>query len=100
MIVKLNELSSSYSKIVFVIQIYDGVNRNQNFGKVNNAYIRAVDRKGKELVKFDLSGGSQFVDCRSMLFAELIRENGGWKFIAIGDPSPSDSFTSWLKNYM
>ena len=99
-IVKLNELSSSYSKIVFVIQIYDGVNRNQNFGKVNNAYIRAVDRKGKELVKFDLSGGSQFVDCRSMLFAELIRENGGWKFIAIGEPSPSDSFTSWLKNYM
>ena len=99
-IVKLNELSNEYSKIVFVIQIYDGVNLKQDFGKVNNAYIRAVDNKDKELLRFNLSGGAQFNDCRSMLFAELNREDGGWKFDAIGSPSPSDSFTSWLKQYM
>ena len=48
---------------------------------------------------FDLSGGSSYEDCRSMLFAELIRESGGWKFNAIGTPSPSDSFVEWLKQY-
>ena len=99
-IVKLNELPVEYSKIAFIVQIYDGAKRKQSFGKVNNAYIRAVDGKNKELVKFDLSGGAQFEDCRSMLFAELIRESGGWKFEAIGEHSPSDSFTSWLKKYM
>jgi stress response protein SCP2 len=99
-IVKLNDLSDDYSKIVFIVQIYDGINRKQNFGKVKNAYIRAVDNKDKELLRFDLSGGAQFLDCRSMLFAELVRESGGWKFDAIGSPSPSDPFTSWLKSYM
>jgi len=99
-IVKLNDLSVSFHKIVFIVQIYEGIERKQNFGKVNNAYIRAVDGKGKELVKFDLSGGAKFIDCRSMLFAELIRENEGWKFKALGEPSPSDSFTTWLKDYM
>lgn len=93
-------MSDDYSKIVFIVQIYDGINRKQNLGKVKNAYIRAVDNKDKELLRFDLSGGAQFLDCRSMLFAELVRESGGWKFDAIGSPSPSDSFTSWLKSYI
>ncbi len=66
---------------------------------VKNAFIRAEDGKGREMARFDLSGGPQYGDCRSMLFAELVREVGGWKLNAIGDPSPSDSFVEWLKRY-
>jgi stress response protein SCP2 len=98
-IVNLNNLPDQYTKVVFVVQIYNGAKNNQTFGSVNNAFIRAVDGKGKEMVRFDLSGGTSYHDCRSVLFAELTREAGGWKFSAIGEPSPSDSFVEWLKQY-
>ena len=99
-IVKLNELSQQYSKIVFVVQIYQGAQNNQSFGEVRNAFIRAEDGKGKEMVRFDLSGGAQFKDYRSLLFAELVRESTDWKFNAIGAPAQEDTFIYWLKQYL
>jgi stress response protein SCP2 len=99
-IVKLNDLPDQYHKIVFVVQIYNGRNLGQNFGKVQNAFIRAVDKNNKEMARFDLSGGEAFTQYCSMLFAELVREQGGWKFNAIGTPDSSDTFTTWLKNYV
>lgn len=98
-VVKLNDLPENFAKVVFVVQIYNGTKNGQSFGKVNNAFIRAVDGKGREMVRFDLSGGAQFEHCRSLLFAEMTREAGGWKFDAIGTPSSSDSFVEWLKQY-
>lgn len=98
-IVKLNDLSTQYQKVVFVVQIYKGVENKQHFGQVKNAFIRAVDATGKEMVRYDLSGVGQYENQRSLLFAELQREASGWKFNAIGTGSPSDSFVEWLKQY-
>ncbi len=98
-IVKLNDLGTQYQKVVFVVQIYNGIKNNQHFGQVKNAFIRAVDAAGKEMVRFDLSGTGQYENQRSLLFAELVRESSGWKFNALGHGSPSDSFAGWLKQY-
>lgn len=98
-IVRLNDLSTQYQKVVFVVQIYKGVENKQHFGVVKNAFIRAVDATGKEMVRFDLSGTGQYDNQRSLLFAELIRESSGWGFKAVGSASPSDSFVEWLKQY-
>jgi len=98
-IVKLNTLDDKYAKIVFIVQIYNGKQLQQHFGKVQNAFIRAVDAKNIEMARFDLSGGAEFNHQRSMLFAELVREDSGWKLNAIGQPSDSDSFVSYLKDY-
>jgi stress response protein SCP2 len=76
-----------------------GQKKGQNFGKVRNAFIRAVDNQGKEMARFDLSRGAAFTQYCSMLFAEMVREPGGWKFNAIGSPDQSDSFVTWLKQY-
>ncbi|CAM4107192.1 TerD family protein [Serratia silvae] len=99
-IVQLNSLDPKYEKIVFIVQIYNGQELKQHFGKVQNAFIRAVDAKNVEMARFDLSGGAAFDGQRSMLFAELVRESTGWKLNAIGEPSESDSFVSHLKNYL
>lgn len=99
-IVKLNDLPHMFHKIVFVVQIYNGQEQGQDFGAVKNAFIRAVDNKGKEMARFDLSGGAGFSQYRSMLFAEMVREQDGWKFNAIGSPDQSDSFIVWLKQYL
>lgn len=99
-IAQLNSLDPKYEKIVFIVQIYNGQELKQHFGKVQNAFIRAVDAKNVEMARFDLSGGAAFDGQRSMLFAELVRESTGWKLNAIGEPSESDSFVSHLKNYL
>ena len=98
-IVKLNDLPQQYTKVVFVVQIYKGLENKQSFGMVKNAFIRAVDGKKREMVRFDLSGGAAYENCRSMLFAEMVREADGWKFNALGTPSASDSFVEWLKKF-
>ena len=99
-IVKLNSLSNDYHKIVFIVQIYEGAKNNQHFGQVQNAFIRAVDASGKEMVRFNLSGKDQYDQQRSLLFAELVRESNGWKFNALGSSSASDNFVEWLKKYV
>ncbi|MCC3721287.1 TerD family protein [Rouxiella badensis] len=99
-IVKLNTLDPKYHIIVFVVQIYNGAKLNQHFGKVDNAFIRAVDARNIEMARFNLSGGASFTNRRSMLFAELVRESTGWKLTAIGEPSDSDTFVTHLKGYL
>lgn len=99
-IVRLNSLDAKYEKIVFIVQIYNGEKLQQHFGKVQNAFIRAVDARNIEMARFDLSGGPAFASQRSMVFAELVRESTGWKLRAIGEPSESDSFVSHLRNYL
>lgn len=99
-VVKLNELSDKYTKIIFIVQIYNATKLGQNFGNVNNAYIRAVNSQNRELARFDLSAGEAFVPYRSILFAELERESDGWKFNALGMPSKEDSFISYIQNYV
>lgn len=99
-IVNLNTLPDKYNKVVFVVQIYAGKENNQNFSKVQNAYIRAVDAKGIEMARFDLSGDATYANFCSITFAELTREAGGWKFTAVGTPHESDTFVYALKHYI
>ncbi len=93
----LNSIDERYERIVFVVQIYQGRQNNQHFGKVKNAYIRAVDAKGKEMARYDLSGDPAFNEHCSMTFAELVREANGWQFKAIGKPYREDSFVAILQ---
>ncbi len=99
-IAKLNEIPAEYEKIVFVVQIYDGKRLNQSFEQVSNAFIRAEDACGKEMCRFDLSGGQAYANQRSLLFAELTRSAEGWQFKAIGTPAENDSFVYWLQQYI
>ena len=99
-VVKLDAMDQRYERIVFVVQIYQGIKNNQHFGKVSNAFIRAVDAKGKEMVRYDLSGDPSFNEHCSMVFAELVRESGSWKFNAIGKPYKADSFVAILKDFI
>lgn len=99
-IVKLDSLDERFQKILFVVAIYQGKANNQHFGMVENAFIRAVDAKGKEITKYSLSGDASLNGMCSMIFSEVYRKDGGWKFRAIGEPQESDSFVEILKKYI
>ncbi len=98
-IVKLDTLSEKYQKILFVVSIYQGRQNNQHFGMVGNAFIRAVDARGKEIAKYSMSGDATMNGKCSMVFSEVYRHNGEWKFRAIGEPHHTDNFIDILKNY-
>ncbi|MER2539204.1 MAG: TerD family protein [Azonexus sp.] len=99
-VVKLNEMPAQYESILFVVAIYNGKNLKQSFGKVKNAFIRAVDGSGKEICRFDVSGDASYDRYCSMTFAEITRQGTGWNFRAIGTPHETDRFVDLLRSYI
>ena len=98
-IVKLDSLDTKYQKIIFLVTIYQGKQNNQHFGLIENAFIRAVDSRGKEIAKFNLSGDASLNGMCAMVFAEAYRKDSEWKFRAIGEPKHTDNFIDILKTY-
>lgn len=83
MTVDLNKIPSNIEKISFAATIYDAENRLQNFGMVDNSYIRAYNADtNEELFKYELN--EDFSLETGIIAGELYRKNGEWKFNAVG----------------
>ena len=81
--VDLTKIPANVSKVAFTCTIYEAETRRQNFGQVSNAFIRIVDESsGTELIRYDL--GEDFSIETAAVFGELYKNNGEWKFNAIG----------------
>jgi len=69
--------------IVITVSIYDAESRRQSFGQVRNAYIRVVNLANDvELARYDLTEDASVET--AMVFGEVYRHSGEWKFRAIG----------------
>lgn len=96
----LSYMNPKYHKIVVVVQIYQGLKRQQSFGNVEQAYIHAVDAKGVEMLRFDLARDREYANCQAMVFAEIERiEGNNWEFKAIGRGLNTDNLRDILKEY-
>ncbi|HRX70392.1 MAG: TerD family protein [Gammaproteobacteria bacterium] len=81
--IELGKMTPDAAKVSFVVTIHDAEARKQNFGQVNNAYIRALNADGdQEIARYDLSEDASTET--AMIFGELYRNNDEWKFKAIG----------------
>jgi tellurium resistance protein TerD len=81
--VDLAQVPQEVDRIVFPVSIYDAEDRQQSFGQVRNAYIRVVNQAdNRELARYDLTEDASTET--AMVFGELYRNNGEWKFRAIG----------------
>lgn len=82
-IVDLAAIPAEYDRIVIVVTIYEAVKRKQHFGLIENAFIRLVDaRNNTEMCKYNLS--EDYSGMTAMIFGEIYRHNGEWKFNAMG----------------
>ena len=82
-LVDLTAVPADYDKLVFVVNIYDCESRKQDFGMIANAFIRICDeRTGEEFCRYNLS--ESYAGMTAMIFGEIYRYNGEWKFNAIG----------------
>jgi tellurium resistance protein TerD len=81
--VNLASLPPTAEKVDIAVTIYEADSRGQNFGGVKNAFVRIVDDStGTELARFDL--GEDFALETAVVFGQVYRYNGEWKFKAIG----------------
>ncbi|WP_371481764.1 TerD family protein [Kitasatospora sp. NBC_00315] len=82
-VVNLELVPAHVDKVVFAVSIYDAEARMENFGQVRNAYIRVVNVvDGQEIARYDLTEDAS--NETAMIFGELYRYQGEWKFRAVG----------------
>lgn len=83
LLVNLPAVPANVDKIIFPVSIHDAEVRGQTFGQVSNAFIRVVNQAdGQELARYDLTEDASTET--AMIFGELYRYGGEWKFRAVG----------------
>lgn len=81
--VDLSKVPDHITKIAFTVTIYEPESRRQNFGQINNAFIRIYNEDtGEEMLRYDL--GEDFSIETAAVFGEVYKNGGEWKFNAIG----------------
>ena len=97
--VDLSRVPSQYDRIVFVVTIYQAVERKQHFGLIQNAFIRICDAdNGSELCKYNLS--ENYSGKTAMIFGEVRRVGGEWEFSAIGEPTYDNGIIAIAKRFL
>ncbi|GAA1498988.1 TerD family protein [Paeniglutamicibacter kerguelensis] len=82
-LIDLSLVAAEVSRIVIAVSIDQADARGQNFGQVRDAYCRVLNQDtDEEIVRFDLSEDA--ASETAMIFSEVYRHNGEWKFRAVG----------------
>lgn len=82
--INFKNIAENVENIVIVVSIYDAKENKQNFGLVDNAFIHMTNVKnGEEILRYDL--GEDFSIQTSVVFAEIYKVSGEWKFRAVGE---------------
>lgn len=96
-LVDLDRIDPNVDKLLFVVNIYDCVRRGQDFGMIQNAYIRIMDAKNNsEIARYNLS--DDYRGKTGLLVGLIYRYNGTWKFNAIGEGTRDTGLNDMKKN--
>lgn len=97
--VELKAVPANVEKLIFVVNIYDCVSRRQDFGMIQNAYIRIVDNHSKqELLRFNLT--DNYKGYTALEVGEVYRNGGEWKFAALGNGTTDVSLKNMVNKYV
>ena len=98
-LIDLPRIPPDITKLVFAVNIYQCVARKQDFGQVQNAFVRLVNMSNnQELARYNLSG-TEYTGMTGMIMAEIYKHNDEWKMAAIGNGITVDGLGELLKSY-
>lgn len=81
--VSLQTVPAEVAKIAIAVTIHEAEQRQQNFGQVNNAFVRVVNGENeKEIIRYDLT--EDYSIETALIMAELYRKDGEWRMNALG----------------
>lgn len=97
-LVDLSKIPSRIHKLMFVVNIYQCVEKKQDFGMIENAFIRMVDRtQNNELAHYNLT--EDYAGQTALIPGEIYRHNDEWKFNAIGQATKDVSISQIANKY-
>lgn len=106
LVLDVSKAAGTEKTVVFVVTIHEAATRSQNFGQVNNSFIRVLDEakyqaassmpsgtqaesdaqdkalKDAEILRYDL--GEDYSTETALIFGEVYKNEGEWKFKATG----------------
>lgn len=98
-VIDLDRVPEKYDRIVLAVNIYEAFKRNQHFGMIQNAFIRLVDgRNNNEMCIYNLT--ENYSGQTAMLFGEIYRYKGEWKFNAVGQGTTDESIGDFAARYL
>ncbi|PSL34355.1 stress response protein SCP2 [Planomicrobium soli] len=96
--IDLKRISPSVHRLVFVVNIYNAKQKKQDFGMIQNAFIRLVDNQSKEeLVHYNLT--ENYSGKMSLILGEIYRQGSEWKFSAVGEGTIDPDIGSIANKY-
>ncbi|HBF7208786.1 TPA: TerD family protein [Clostridioides difficile] len=96
-LVNLDKVPSNIHKLLFVVNIYNCVDRKQHFGMIENAYIRVEDQGNKkEIAKYNLS--DNYSEKTTLIVGAIYRKDGSWQFKAIGEGTKDVGLKEVMQN--
>jgi tellurium resistance protein TerD len=84
-VIKINLLKvpTEVEKIVVTVTIHEAAERHQNFGQVQNAFVRILNAETQEeVIRYDLV--EDYSTETALIMAELYRKDGDWRLNAVG----------------
>lgn len=81
--INLAQVPAAITRLVVAVTIHEAQQRKQNFGMVQDAFIRLLNLEtGVEITRFDLT--EDYSTETAMVFGEVYRYANEWKFKAVG----------------
>ena len=100
-LINLPQIPTEIVKLVFFVNIYEGLSRRQNFGQVRDAYVYLVNlEKETEIARYDLSQ-EYYRNCTGIVIAEAYREGQGnkWQLLIVGEGVQVGSLQEFVGRY-
>lgn len=97
-VLDLKLIPSAIQTLVFVVTIYEGEQRGQDFSLIRNAFLRIANLVNREeLVRFHLT--EEYAGQKALLVGEIFRTQGGWDFLARGEGLEDSSLFQVAKRF-
>lgn len=97
-VVDLAKIPQEYDKLVVVVNIYQPIQRKQHFGMIQNAFCRLENESNHaEMCRYNLT--ESYSDMTALIFGEIYRHGGEWKFNAIGQGTNDPGLGELVKRY-
>lgn len=94
--IHLPDVPAAVQKIMFIAYADPDLRRPGNFSVVRDGYVHVDDREGNVIARFDI--GAYEADVTALIFGELYRYKGEWKFRA-GGQGYTDGLLGVAKDY-
>ncbi len=95
--VNLKNVNANIQQIVFYINSFKG----QDFATIPYSKIRIFEGNPKQVTSvfatFNLSSENSFAGKVSMIMGKMVREEGGWKFVTIGEAIGAKNIDETIK---